>query len=322
MLHTHAAYFTNNRIQADWEAFVANVLYKPKEMKNLIASHKFEDDNIYHQGKSGIQSSKPLKNNVRTPNPDVSNNLAEILVITTYPPRECGIATYSQDLIKALKNQFSNSFSIRICALESGDSQYAYPEIVKFVLNTSLDAEYKKLASKINRDKHIKIVLVQHEFGFYRLQEESFLQLLNELSKPVIIVFHSVLPHPSEQLKLKVQHITTACESVLVMTHTSFDILKNDYDVPQQKIAVIAHGTHLVARLNKHALKLKYGLKGRKVLTTFGLLGSGKSIETTIDALTAIVKKCPEVMFLVIGKTHPDVIKEEGKNTGPCLNNR
>ncbi len=241
------------------------------------------------------------------------NDLAEILFITSYPPRECGIATYSQDLIKVLNNKFSNSFSLKVCALESGDSNYLYPDEIKYILNTSLADEYKKLALKINKDNHIKIVLIQHEFGFFKVQEQTFLQFLYELSKPIIIVFHTVLPHPDEQLKSKIKNIAAACESIIVMTHNSADILTNDYGLPQQKISVIAHGTHLVPHLSEKFLKLKYGLKDRQVLTTFGLLSSGKSIETTIEALSAIVKQCPKVVFLIIGKTHPEVVKMEGE---------
>ena len=93
------------------------------------------------------------------------------------------------------------------------------------------------------------------------------------------------------------------------MTHNSAGILTHDYGLSRQKISVIAHGTHLVPHLSKKSLKIKYGLKGRKVLTTFGLLSSGKSIETTLEALPAIIKTSPEVVFLVIGKTHPEVVK-------------
>lgn len=246
-------------------------------------------------------------------NPNYLNKLPEILVITSYPPRECGIATYSQDLIKSLNNKFSNSLSIKVCALESDDTNYIYPEEVKYILKTSIAGEYEKLARNINNDPHIKIVLIQHEFGFYHGQKQAFEQLLFKLSKPVITVFHTVLPHPDDNLKLRVQSIASVCSSIIVMTHTSADILINDYNLPQSKISVIAHGTHLVLHLSEKFLKEKYGFEGRKVLTTFGLLSSGKSIETTIEALPAIVKQCPEVVFLVIGKTHPEVVKHEGE---------
>jgi glycosyltransferase involved in cell wall biosynthesis len=243
----------------------------------------------------------------------MKNSHAEILFITSYPPRVCGIATYSQDLIKALNNKFSNSFKIIVCALESDDSDFQYPDEVKYVLNTSLADGYSKLAQTINNVNQIKIVLIQHEFGFFREQEPSFLDFLHALSKPVVIVFHSVLPHPDTLLKEKVRNIAAACESMVVMTQNSAQVLIDDYHIGQEKITVIAHGTHLVPHLSKEFLKRKYGLKGRKVLTTFGLLSSGKSIETTLAALPAIIEIIPEVMFLVIGKTHPEVIKEEGE---------
>src|SRR3990172_3810466 len=238
---------------------------------------------------------------------------AKILFITSYPPRECGIATYSQDLIKALKNKFSKSLSLKVCALESNGNTFPYPEGVKYTLKTSVAEDYKKLALKINQDDEIKIVMIQHEFGFFQGQEQAFLQFLIKIAKPVIIVFHTVLPHPDEKLKTKVRNIAAACESIIVMTHISEGILIADYDIPQGKISVIAHGTHLVPHLGKRFLKAKYGLQNRKVLTTFGLLSSRKSIETTIEALPAIVNECPEVVFLIIGKTHPEVVKAEGE---------
>jgi len=247
---------------------------------------------------------------------------AEILFISSYPPRECGIATYSQDLIKALNNKFSNSFSIRVCALESGNASYSYPPEVKQVLNTSREADFKKMAFKINRDNKIEVVLLQHEFGFFKQQEEAFIQFLIELSKPVVLVFHTVLPRPDKELKMKVKRIVAACKSVVVMTHTSANILSEDYGISMNKISVIAHGTHLVQHLSEKFLKNKYGLAGRKVLTTFGLLSSGKSIETTLEAMPAIIETSPDVVFLVIGKTHPEVVKAEGEKYREMLESK
>jgi glycosyltransferase involved in cell wall biosynthesis len=286
-------------------------------MKNKIISreigHSVTEQQELSDFENTIHATITRKKKERNLSSDSANDLAEILFITSYPPRECGIATYSQDLIKALNNKFSNSLAIKVCALESGASSYAYPSEVKYILNTSLASEYEKLAPTINKDPRIKIVLIQHEFGFFNKQEQSFLQFLCELSKPIVIVFHTVLPHPDEQLKAKIKSIAVICESIIVMTHHSANILVNDYGVLSQKISVIAHGTHLVPHLSEKFLKQKYGLEGRKVLTTFGLLSSGKSIETTIEAMPAIVKSNPEVMFLVIGKTHPEVIKTEGE---------
>ncbi len=243
-----------------------------------------------------------------------ANLLPEILVITSYPPRECGIANYSYDLIKAINNKFRNSFSLKVCALEAGKSNHAYPDEVKHILDTNDSLRYTELAQTINADKNINLVLVQHEFGFFHHEgEDAFLPFLNELIKPVIIVFHTVLPGPDESLKAQVRNIAAACESIVVMTKNSRRILIDDYGVSVEKINVIAHGTHLVPHLSKAFLKAKYGLTGRKVLSTFGLLSSGKSIETTLDAMPAIIEKIQDVTFLVIGKTHPGVIKSEGE---------
>lgn len=241
------------------------------------------------------------------------NKLPEILLITSYPPRECGIATYSQDLIKALNNKFSASFSVKVCALQSGHLSYYYSDEVLWRLDTSIAHDYFEIGKNINDNTNIQVVLIQHEFGFYHEQQDAFLELLNMITKPIVIVFHTVLPNPDELLKEKIQLIAAACDSIIVMTNNSSHLLSWDYGVPDSKINVIAHGTHLVPHLGKRLLKKKYGLTGKKVLTTFGLLSSGKSIETTLDALPEIVKFKPDVLFLVIGKTHPDVLQREGE---------
>lgn len=286
-------------------------------MKNINISGQFDFNINQNQLSSGSaetvyareKTAVKKNNNIQM----LSTKLAEILVITSFPPRECGIATYSQDLIKALNNKFNKSLSIKVCALESGSSNFDYPEEVKYVLDTSREASFEKLTDAINHDKDIQIVLIQHEFGFYREQEQAFNKFLSRLTKPVAIVFHTVLPSPDETLKAKVKLMAAICRSIIVMTQTSANILMNEYGVSEQKITVIAHGTHLVSHLSEKILKAKYGLSGRKVLTTFGLLSSGKSIETTLGALPAIIKQCPEVMFLIIGKTHPEVVKNEGE---------
>jgi glycosyltransferase involved in cell wall biosynthesis len=278
-----------------------------KQFDGPVNNHQklFETGNQIYSGLSLVKNKKPPKTR--------NNDPVEILFITSYPPRVCGIATYSHDLIKALKNKFGNSFSIKVCALESGKVSNNYPEEVKYILDTTNASEFDKLAQSINQDTRIKIVLIQHEFGFFKGQKAAFLQFLNKLSKPIIIVFHTVLPEPDEELKVKVQNIASFCESIIVMTNYSAKLLTEAYEIPYKKVTVIAHGTHLVQHLSKEILKRKYCLIGKKVLTTFGLLSSGKGIETTIKALPAIVRAIPDVVFLVIGKTHPEVVREEGE---------
>ncbi|MNK06518.1 D-inositol 3-phosphate glycosyltransferase [compost metagenome] len=240
--------------------------------------------------------------------------LPEILVITTFPPRHCGIATYSQDLIKALNTHYVDSFSIKIGALENKNEKHTYSDpAVKYILDTSCPESYSKLAQAINEDDNLKIVLLQHEFGLVNESVEHFNSFIDAIQKPLAVVFHTVLPCPDDMLRKNVQHILNRADSLIVMTNNAADILKRDYIVNADKISVIPHGTHLVAHTDKNELKRKYGFEGRKVLSTFGLLSSGKGIETTLEALPDVVNKSPETLFLIIGKTHPTVVLREGE---------
>ncbi len=239
--------------------------------------------------------------------------LPEILIITSYPPRECGIATYSQDLIRALRNKFNRSFNISICALETSIEKHTYVPEVKYVLRTCLPSSFIELAKVIADTESIKMVVVQHEFGLFKDHENDFNELLKAITKQIFVVFHTVLPKPDGQHRRNVEQIADASGQIVVMTKSSKKILVNDYGIAKTKIKVIAHGTHLVPHTDKTALKLKFNLSGKKVLSTFGLLSAGKNIETTLKALPRIIKAHPEVLFLIIGKTHPSVVKEVGE---------
>lgn len=240
-------------------------------------------------------------------------NSSGVLFITSYPPRECGIATFSQDLVTILKTKFSRAFSYKVCALEWEEDEYTYPEEVVYTLNTSVSEQYEEMAEAINRDSGISAVVLQHEFGLFFEHEEELQSLLFGLSKPVVLSLHTVLPDPEASMKHNVQSLVSACESVIVMTNYAAELLANEYGIPRKKTTVIPHGTHLVHHEEKSSLKEQYGLTGRKVLSTFGLLCEWKSIETTLDALPAIVSEHPEVLFLVLGKTHPRVLEYEGE---------
>lgn len=244
---------------------------------------------------------------------DMDSGLPEILLISSYPPRECGVATYSQDLVKALEKKFGDSFQLRVCALETNDMDYVYPKEVTYKLTTTDPTSYAALADTINKSPSIQAVMIQHEFGFFAGSKDSFLHFLQALSKPVVVVFHTVLPRPDPILRREVQNIMESCASIIVMTKNAAKILKSDYTAIESKIRVIAHGTHLVPHLNKQTLKKKYGFQNHMILATFGLLSSGKGIETTLDSLPSIIKVHPEVLFLIIGKTHPSIVKSEGE---------
>lgn len=299
------------------EPLVATDKKNTKMMKTKTETHQSNDGSNRLKEVFGFESKRKQELTSFKSKPKMKAEsgkpLPEVLIITSYPPRECGIATYSQDLIHALNHKFDQSFTIKVCALEAEDTTFDYPSEVKFKLKTSIAADYHKTAKLINQNNNIKVVLIQHEFGLFYEQEEAFLQFIHEISKPIVTVFHTVLPHPDEAFMEKVQYIIKACESVIVMTHHSAGLLMKDYDVAEEKISVIAHGTHLVEHLDEVLLKNKYGLTDRKVITTFGLLSRGKGIETTLNALPEIIQTNPDILFLVIGATHPEVVKKEGE---------
>ena len=239
--------------------------------------------------------------------------LPEILFITSYPPRECGIATYTQDLKNAIQEKFGHSFSLKVCALEAKESDFKYPAEVKYTLQTHEENGYTDLVHQINADKNIKMIFLQHEFGLFGGENGSYLlKLMAHVKRPITTTFHTVLPNPNKKLKKIVRKMVDYSDAVIVMTNTSASILIRDYGIAERKIVVIAHGTHLVASLNKNK-KSRIHLSDRIVLSTFGLLNEGKSIETALEAMPEIIKHFPNVIYLIIGKTHPEVMKRDGE---------
>jgi len=243
----------------------------------------------------------------------IAYNKPEIIFISTFPPKVCGIATYTQDLIKSLQSKFGESFQTIICPLETEGENYEYEEHPKYKLNISDAVSFLELAEKINKNDNIQLVMLQHEFGFFNETPNGLYLFLQNLKKEIIITFHTVLPNPDIELKTKVKDLADFSRSIVVMTDISAEILSKDYNISSDKITVIPHGTHLLPFTDKNALKEKYGLKNKKVLSTFGLLGSGKNIETTLKALPQIIAQNPNVIFLILGKTHPAIVRNEGE---------
>jgi glycosyltransferase involved in cell wall biosynthesis len=237
----------------------------------------------------------------------------QLLLISSFPPRECGIATYSEDLISALNKTIGNGLGINICPIESNNEQHIYDKSVEYILNVDTPSSFCRLAGLINNNRRISLVMIQHEFGFFEKVSAEFLLFLKAIDKPIILTFHTVLPHPNEILRKDVKMIADLVSSIVVMTNTSAEILIRDYEISCEKISLIAHGTHLVVHADKALLKEKYGLTGKKILSTFGFLSEGKSIETTLYALPAIIQENPDILFLIIGKTHPSVFVKQGE---------
>lgn len=239
----------------------------------------------------------------------------KILFISTFPPRQCGIATFCQDMFHALKSQFDEPFEFEVCALHEGNADPEfYPPVVTYILNT-LDLEsYFKVANEINQDKNISIIVVQHEFGLFGGDYgKDLLSFLFSVEKPISIIFHTVLPEPNPQLREAVIRISDLVVSIIVMTETSAFLLNKYYDIDSLKIKVVPHGTHAVSWDDQIRLKKKYALENKTVLTTFGLISSNKNIETALKAIPEISKEFPNVVYLILGKTHPKVLENEGE---------
>jgi glycosyltransferase involved in cell wall biosynthesis len=184
---------------------------------------------------------------------------------------------------------------------------------VTYFLKTTEKNDYKRLALAINEDESVKIIYLQHEFGLFGGDLGDYiLDFLLAINKPVITTFHTVLANPDDIRKKVVQKITMLSSQVIVMTYLSAKILKNEYQIDGDKIKFIPHGTHLIKPL---ALNLRETVpfKGKIIITTFGLISEGKGIETALEALPKITAQFPEVLYLIIGKTHPEVVKNDGE---------
>jgi glycosyltransferase involved in cell wall biosynthesis len=283
-------------------------------MENKIKTLDHFNFEAYSHSKNNNYASFNLKRS--------GSSLPEILFISSFPPRECGIATYTEDLIFALNSKFNKSFNITVAALELTSDSNEYIDVVKYILKTDSQDSYLKLAQDINKKNAIKNVIIEHEFGLFKTNESDFIHLLKSIQKPIILGFHTVLPNPDSTLKKTISSIDESVDTFVVMTQAAAKLLTTVYAIEKDKITVIPHGTHLVEHSNKTILKEKYGVANRKIISTFGLLSSGKCIETSINALQVIVQKEPNVLFLIIGKTHPSVVKNEGEMYRESLQKR
>lgn len=238
-----------------------------------------------------------------------------ILYVSTFPPRECGIATFTKDLTKAMDKKFNPTLKSKILAInDNGSSIYNYGNKVKLQLNESYIERYIEIAKKINNDDRIKLVSIQHEFGLFGGEYGDYIiPFLETLNKPVVVTFHSVLPDPDTDRLRIVKAIAKRSSAITVMAETAVDILTKEYGVEEKKINVIHHGVPTFHPYRKKRIKQKLGLENHFIILTFGLINKGKGIEYTIKSIAGVVKKHPNVLFLVIGETHPVVRKKEGE---------
>lgn len=238
-----------------------------------------------------------------------------ILYVGTFPPRACGIATFTQDLTNAIDREYNPAVKSQVLAInDNGTSIYNYPNKVRMQLREIDIADYLKLAHEINHNPQIKLVNVQHEYGIFGGDWGNYLiPFLEMIKKPIVTTMHTVLPHPLEHVKRITQNFVERSDGVVVMTKTSARLLSEVYGVDKKKITVIPHGVHHIAFPSKSKAKKRLNLSGRTVLSTFGMLNRDKGIEYAIAALPKVVEKYPDILYLVLGATHPVVRKQQGE---------
>lgn len=239
---------------------------------------------------------------------------SKIGFLSNFPPRECGIATFTQDLITSLNKRINPKVKSRVIALNEESSLYNYDSRVIMQMNKDDIESYINIAKRINRSDNIKIICIQHEFGLFGGEYGNYIiPFLETIKKPVVVTFHSVLPCPEESRKRIVRFIGEKSAAIIVMAEKAVQILNEDYDIPKNKIYVVPHGIPDTSLQSSKPFKKKLRLENKRVLSTFGLLSKGKGIEYMIKSLPPLVKKYPNIIYLVIGETHPGVRKNEGE---------
>jgi len=239
----------------------------------------------------------------------------KIAFISTYQPRECGIATFTDDLIQAMAKNIKagdQDYSAYVVAMDDRDESYAYPGIVRYTIRESHQKDYLKAADLINQNADVCVL--QHEFGIFGGESGVYiLPLIHRLKVPLVVTFHTILKSPSFSEKAIIQEIGREAEKVVVMSKMAVTFLKDIYQIPGEKISVIEHGFPEFDFSRHDFFKKKYHLTGKTVLMTFGLLNRGKGIETVIKALPMVVDKHPDLVYIILGKTHPNVLKHSGE---------
>jgi Glycosyltransferase len=240
------------------------------------------------------------------------NKSIDAVYISSYVPRKCGIATYTKDLTSAINliNPYSKA---KIMALIRPDDKIDYPPEVKFKINQYKIDSYIRAAQHINKSK-ADIVILEHEFGLYGGEYgEYIVKLIELLSKPLIITTHTIPDDPDKGYGLVLKDIINFAEKVIVMMPESIQKLIKKYNCPKEKIEIIPHGVPDIPLEPNDKYKKKKGLGDRIILGNINLLSASKGLEYTIEALKEIKSHFNDVLYLIIGQTHPVVLKEEGE---------
>lgn len=239
------------------------------------------------------------------------DGIDSVAVIGNYLPRQCGIATFTKDLTDGLSEE-APCVQCWVAAMNDKPEGYAYPAKVRFEINQNKLSDYGSASQFINISQ-TDIVCVQHEYGLFGGPAGSHLmKLLSDLRMPVVTTLHTVLKDPSPDYQSVMCRLSDLSDKLVVMSHKAFDFLIDIYAVPEEKIICIHHGIPDTPFIDPSFNKDKFGVEGKKVLLTFGLLSPNKGIENVLHALPSVIKKHPDTVYIVLGATHPHILKLHG----------
>lgn len=236
----------------------------------------------------------------------------EAAYVSTFPPRQCGLATFTADLTAAIDELKLLKPSQVIAVTRRGQDPLYPPQVRRRIIQEDRSS-YLAAANFLNNSK-VDLVVIQHEFGIFGGENGNYLlPFLANLTKPVVTTFHTVLPEVDPHRRALVQEIAAHSAAIVVPAHKGREILTGIYKVVPAKIHVIHHGVPVLNLPPAEELKRRHGLDKRTVLCTFGLLHPGKGIEYAIKAMPELVNQYPDLLYLVLGQTHPDVLRHKGE---------
>ena len=237
----------------------------------------------------------------------------QIAVLGSYPPRACGIATFTADVAAALEQHSGQS--TKIIAIDEPGAARRYPKNVIWCLQQDDPASYLSVAAAVGRS-NVQLVNIQHEYGLFGGENgELLLTLMEALPQPIVTTLHTVLPEPSSHLREVTQALCKLSAEVVVLARSAIPMLRNIYNIDTSRVTFIPHGIPTVTRQPgiRRAMKARLGYSGRTLLSTFGLINPDKGIEYVLQALPLLVERHPDLLFLVLGETHPGIRRHRGE---------
>lgn len=237
----------------------------------------------------------------------------KIAFISSFHPRKCGIATFTSDLIENIGKSGGIEFQPSVVAMQSGH-EHKYTKPVEFVIRRDVAVDYIDAADYLNSGGFDAISL-QHEFGLFGAEGGSYISLLlKRLKAPVVTTLHTILERPSSEYFDALVDICDESENLIVMNERGVNMLAGIYGVTKRKVKLIPHGIPDISFNHRGLHKQSLGVSNRKVILTFGLIGRNKGIEVMLKAMPAVIRKHPKTLYIVLGTTHPEVVKHEGNS--------